>query len=115
MAWCDWYKNTREKAVCALGKNSLITERGVIFTPKNIEQFQNLTLVTGPELQQVRVLEIMKGIKTALADQSMELAEFNVNDRWAWNIKLATGLENTVGAQWAIKKITAFFKNVGSV
>ena len=94
------------------GKNSLITEQGVIFTPKNIEQFQNLTLVTGPELQQVKVLEIMKGIKTALADQSMELAEFNVNDRWAWKIKLATGLEILLGRNEQLKKLQRFLKTL---
>jgi cell division protein FtsQ len=84
----------------------------VIFTPENIEQFQNLTLVTGPELQQVKVLEIMKGIKTALADQSMELAEFNVNDRWAWNIKLATGLEILLGRNEQLKKLQRFLKTL---
>jgi cell division protein FtsQ len=68
--------------------------------------------VTGPELQQVKVLEIMKGIKTALADQSMELAEFNVNDRWAWNIKLATGLEILLGRNEQLKKLQRFLKTL---
>ena len=58
-------KVREKKPYARWGQNSLITEQGVIFTPKNMEQFQTLTLVTGPELQQVKVLEIMKGIKTA--------------------------------------------------
>ena len=93
-------------------KNSLITERGVIFTPNNSEQFQNLTIVTGPEQQQVKVLEIMKGVKTALADQSMQLAEFSVNDRWAWKIKLATGLEILLGRNDQLKKLQRFLKTL---
>ena len=105
-------KVREKKPYARWGKNSLITERGVIFTPKNIEQFQNLTVVTGPELQQVKVLEIMKGIKTALADQSMELAEFSVNDRWAWKIKLATGLEILLGRNEQLKKLQRFLKTL---
>jgi cell division protein FtsQ len=86
-------KIREKKPYARWGQNSLITEQGVIFTPKNMEQFQSLTVVTGPELQQVKVLEIMKGVKTALADQSMKLTDFNVNDRWSWKIRLANGLE----------------------
>jgi len=103
-------KVREKKAYARWGQNSLITEQGVIFTPKNIEQFQNLTVVTGPEPQQVKVLEIMKGIKTALEDQSMELAEFSVNDRWAWKIKLANGLEILLGRNEQLKKLQRFLK-----
>lgn len=105
-------KVSEKKPYARWGKKSLITEQGVIFTPKNMEQFQDLAVVTGPELQQVRVLEIMKGIKTALADQSMELAEFSVNDRWAWKIKLATGLEILLGRNEQLKKLQRFLKTL---
>jgi cell division protein FtsQ len=94
------------------GKERLITEQGVIFTPKNIDQFKDLTLLQGPELQQAKVLEIMKGIKTALADQSMKLAEFSVNDRGAWKIKLATGLEILLGRNEQLKKLQRFLKTM---
>ena len=105
-------KVREKKPYARWGQNSLITERGVIFTPKNMEQFQTLTVVTGPELQQVKVLEIMKGIKTALADQSMELAEFSVNDRWSWKIRLANGLEILLGRNEQLKKLQRFLKTL---
>jgi cell division protein FtsQ len=105
-------KVREKKPYARWGKNSLITERGVIFTPNNLDQFQNLTVVTGPEMQQVKVLEIMKGIKTALADQSMELTEFSVNDRWAWKIKLATGLEILLGRNEQLKKLQRYLKTL---
>lgn len=105
-------KVRERKAYARWGRNSLITEQGVIFTPNNIEQFQNLTVVTGPELQQVKVLEIMKGVKTALADQSLELAEFSVNDRWAWKIKLATGQEILLGRNEQLKKLQRYLKTL---
>ncbi|MEI6144836.1 MAG: cell division protein FtsQ/DivIB [Methylococcales bacterium] len=94
------------------GKEALITESGVIFSPKTNVPIQNLIIMTGPELEQVKVLEIMKGIKTALADQSMELAEFHVSDRWAWKIKLVTGMEILLGQDEQLKKLKRFLKTL---
>ena len=94
------------------GKGALITESGVIFMPNINILIQNLITVTGPELQQVKVLEIMKGIKTALDDHSMELAEFNVSDRWAWKIKLVTGMEILLGQDEQLKKLKRFLKTL---
>jgi cell division protein FtsQ len=54
----------------------------------------------------------MKGIKTALADDSMELAEFNVSDRWAWKIKLVTGMEILLGQDEQLKKLKRFLKTL---
>lgn len=94
------------------GTGSLINEQGVIFTPGNIAQFQGLTLLIGPEKQQTKALEIMKGVKTALADQSMEMAEFNINDRWSWKIKLATGMDILLGRNDQLKKLQRFLKTL---
>ncbi|MDP3902536.1 MAG: FtsQ-type POTRA domain-containing protein, partial [Methylococcaceae bacterium] len=56
-------------------QNSLVDTKGQIIEPKSIEPFSSLLLVHGPDQQQVKVLEIMKGVKTALADKALELAE----------------------------------------
>lgn len=94
------------------GLNSLINEQGVIFTPNNMEQFQSLTLLSGPEEQQVKALEIMKGVKTALSDQSMQMTEFTINDRWSWKIKLATGMEILLGRNAPLEKLQRFLKTL---
>jgi cell division protein FtsQ len=101
-----------KKAYARWGKKSLITERGDIFTPKNIEQFQDMSVIEGPMQQQKKVLEVMKGIKTVLADQSMELAEFNISERWAWKIKLKSGLQILMGRNEPLKKLQRFLKTV---
>ena len=97
------------------GEKSLITEQGVIFTPSDIGLFNNMILVNGPEMQQAKVLEIMKGIKTALADQAMELKEFNVNNRDAWKIKLSTNLEVLLGRNEQLKKLQRFLRTLDMI
>ncbi|MEI6706387.1 MAG: cell division protein FtsQ/DivIB [Methylococcales bacterium] len=94
------------------GEKSLISEKGVVFTPESIEPFEDLMILTGPDQQQVKVLEIMKGVKTALADQSFEMVEFTINNRWAWKLKLANGLEILLGRNNQLEKLQRFLKTL---
>lgn len=94
------------------GEKSLISDQGTVFTPKNIEPFDDLLVVTGPDQQHTKVLEIMKGVRTVLADQSLELVEFNINNRWSWKIKLANGLEILLGRSEQLKKLQRFLKTL---
>jgi cell division protein FtsQ len=96
------------KAYVRWGQKGLLTEYGELFTPNNVDQFQSLLLLEGPKQQEAKTLEIMKGVKTALEDQALELAEFKVNDREAWGIKLKTGLEILLGRTGQLKKLQRF-------
>ncbi len=105
-------KIREKKPYVRWGLQRLVSARGEIITPKSIEQFKTLPILQGPELQQVKTLEIMKGVNTALADQSMKMAEFTINDRWAWKIKLTTGLEILLGRNEQLKKLQRFLKTL---
>lgn len=94
------------------GMDGLLNERGDLFKPKNANQFTNLPLLMGPENQQTKVLEIMKGIRTELADNSLALTRFVVNDRWAWNIYLTSGLEIKLGRNDQLQKLHRFLKTL---
>ena len=105
-------KVLEKKPYVRWGVKSLLNERGELFTPKHVQQFNYLPILTGPEQQEKKVLEIMKGIRTELADQSMALSEFNVNDRWAWKIKLTSGMEIELGRNEQLKKLHRFLKTL---
>ena len=105
-------KIREKKPYVRWGLHRLVSARGEIIIPKNIDEFKALPLLQGPELQQVKTLEIMKGVNTALADQSMKMAEFTINDRWAWKIKLTTGLEILLGRNEQLKKLQRFLKTL---
>ncbi len=94
------------------GDDALLNNRGEIIQPKEIEPFIDLPILYGPEGQQVKSLEIMKGVNTALADHEMSMAEFSVNNRWAWKIKLTTGLEILLGRNDQLKKLQRFMKTL---
>ncbi len=97
---------------CRWGEKSLITENGDLFTPDDITPFLGLPVVDGPTQQHLKVLETMQGIKTTLADQSLDLTEFKINGRGAWRIKLASGLEIQLGHNDQLKKLNRFLKSL---
>ncbi len=105
-------KVSERKAYVRWGQKGLLTENGELFSPSNVDQFQSLLLVEGPKNQEAKTLEIMKGVKTALDDQALELAEFNVNDREAWKLKLKTGLEIVLGRTGQLKKLQRFLDSL---
>lgn len=105
-------KVNERKAYVRWGKNGLLTEHGELFMPNNVDQFQSLLSVEGPKQQEAKTLEIMKGVKMALEDQALELAEFKVNDREAWEIKLQSGLEILLGRTGQLKKLQRFLQTL---
>ncbi len=112
--WSDTLKIKilEKRPIVRWGDDSLLSSRGEIITPANIEQFENLPILRGIEGQELKSLEIMKGVNTALSDQEMSIAEFSINNRWAWKIKLTTGLEILLGRDEQLKKLQRFMKTL---
>lgn len=94
------------------GESSLLNGRGEKFTPANVGNFGHLPLLNGPAGQEKKLLEIMKGIRTTLADQAMELVEFSINDRRAWKIVLANGMEILLGRKEQLKNFQRFLRTL---
>ena len=105
-------KITEQKPIVRWGDNALLNKQGEILTPDNISEFKNLPLITGPAGQEKKLLEIMKGVYIVLKDKSMQLAEFHVNDRRAWQIKLANGLEMQLGRKTPLENMQRFLKTM---
>jgi cell division protein FtsQ len=94
------------------GEEALINSRGELIVPKDMSAFSNLPILKGPQGQQLKSLEIMKGVNTALSDQQMDIVQFEINDRWAWKIVLKTGLEILLGRDEQLKKLQRFIKTL---
>ncbi len=115
--WPDavYIKITEQKPVVRWGNNALLNKQGDVLLPDNIDEFKNLPLITGPEGQEKKLLEIMKGVYIVLKDKSMQLAEFHVNERRAWRIKLASGLEMQLGRKAPLESMQRFLKTMDLV
>ena len=105
-------KITEQKPIVRWGDHALLNNQGEILIPENIEAFKNLPLITGPAGQEKKLLKIMKGVYIELKDKSLQLAEFHVNDRRAWRIKLASGLEMQLGRKAPLENMQRFLKTM---
>lgn len=105
-------KITEQKPIVRWGNKAVLNKQGEVLIPDDIGEFNNLPLITGPEGQEKKLLEIMKGVYIVLKDKSMQLAEFHVNDRRAWRIKLASGLEMQLGGKAPLENMQRFLKTM---
>jgi len=105
-------KISEQKPVVRWGKSALLNKQGDLLVPDNIDEFKNLPLITGPDGQEKKLLEIMKGVYIVLKDKSMQLAEFHVNERRAWRIKLASGMEMQLGRKAPLENMQRFLKTM---
>jgi len=94
------------------GNDSLMTAEGVLFSPKNVDGFGHLVKLDGPVRLRLKLLEIMKGVNTALADRALALAEFHANERESWTIKLTTGPVILLGRDGQLEKLQRFLRTL---
>jgi cell division protein FtsQ len=86
----------------------LLNEQGDLFTPTNLAQFNKLPLLYGPLGQEKKLMEIMKQLQAGLANYSMGLAEFHVNERRAWTLVLNNELILKLGRREPLQKFQQF-------
>lgn len=112
--WPDavYIKVIEHKPIVRWGNYALLNNQGDLLIPENIDNFKNLPLVTGPEGQEKKLLEIMKGVYIVLRDKSLQLAEFHVNERRSWRIKLANGMEMLLGRKAPLESMQRFLKTM---
>ena len=112
--WPDaiYIKIKEHRPVVRWGDNALLNNQGEVLIPENIDEFKNLPLINGPEGQEKKLLEIMKGVYIVLKDKSLQLAEFHVNERRAWKIKLVSGLEMNLGHKAPLENMQRFLKTM---
>lgn len=112
--WPDalYIKITEHKPIVRWGNHGLLNKYGDVLIPDNMKDFMNLPLISGPEGQERKLLEIMKGVYIVLKDKSMQLAEFHVNERRSWRLKLASGLEMQLGSKAPLENMQRFLKTM---
>ncbi|MEY4717937.1 MAG: hypothetical protein RL563_555 [Pseudomonadota bacterium] len=112
--WPDalYIKITEHKPIVRWGNRGLLNKYGDVLVPDNMKDFMNLPLISGPEGQERKLLEIMKGVYIVLKDKSMQLAEFHVNERRSWRLKLASGLEMQLGSKAPLENMQRFLKTM---
>lgn len=94
------------------GKEGLLNENGDIFTPTHLAQFSKLPLVYGPRGQEKKLMDAMKQFQVAVADKSLQVLEFTVDERRAWTVLLTHELQLKLGRKDPWQKFQDFLPTV---
>lgn len=85
-------------------ENELLNARSEVFKPLNIDGFKVLPVLNTPDGLQKEYLLTMQGMKRALLKHDLELAEFRVNKRLSWFIRLKNGMQIQLGRVEPLEK-----------
>jgi cell division protein FtsQ len=103
---------TEQRPVARWGEAGLLNDAGELFQPANIAEFDSLPVITGPQGREQNLLNVMIGLQTALQDKALVLKEFVVNERRAWSVRLANGLEIKLGRNNPLQNIQRLLRTV---
>ncbi len=105
-------KIVEQTPVVRWGGHGLLNPKGEKFIPDNMSEFSQLPKISGPIGNEKKLLEVMKGLTVALNDQKMAIAEFHVNDRRAWAMKLKNGMNLKLGRNNPLTKFQQFLQTL---
>ncbi len=101
-----------QQPVARWQNEALINDKGVLFKPDNLAEFNDLPEIIGPQGQHAMLLEEMKSLRKMLADKGMLLQRFNVNDRRDWRVFLVSGMELKLGRLTPALQLQRFLNTV---
>jgi len=99
-----------QKPVVRWKSDRLLSSRGEIFKPLNMDSFQALPVLYAPEGQREEFLMVMQGLSVTLIDIGLYLMEFRVTDRQSWRLVMESGLVLQLGRLEPLHKLTQLIK-----
>lgn len=109
--WPDTLKIVlEEKEPIALWNGRLITTDGKIFSAGALTVGTNLPRLSGPQQQQIDVLQIYQKLSKLLSTYGLHAAALQLRDNQAWELELTNGVELHLGKRDLEKRVLRFCK-----
>ena len=108
-------KIIEQKPIARWKSIDLVNAAGELFRPDNVSDFEHIPKLSGGEGNEKAIVEIMKGLALTLSEKKLVLSEFDINDRRAWTIKLATGIKLKLGREEQLKRLQQFLMTLSLI
>lgn len=82
-------KVIEKQAVAFWGDKSLLSNKGVLFSPASIDASQALAKLDGPEGQHKKVWGFLAGIRKDFEAMGLEVEQLVLDERRAWSMKIS--------------------------
>jgi cell division protein FtsQ len=97
-----------EVPVARWGEQALLNRRGDIFRPGSLALFQSLPLLNGPQGSALELMKQFRAISHLLRPLDLKIAALSMENRGAWTLTLANGIEVIIGRRRVIEKLSRF-------
>lgn len=109
--WPDIIKVTLiEKTPVAVWNHSYITEDGQIYDIKDQEDTFSLPILSGPDNQQLKVLQIYQKLSKLLIKQGLDASSLILNGNQTWELSLSNGIRLHLGQQDIEERLQRFLQ-----
>ena len=102
-------KVTEQQPVARWGKTQLLNNRGQVFAPTNIEDFNMWPTLAGPAESQFEVMQHYLELNRSLQKRGMQLVSLSQDYRGAWRAELSDGVVLVFGRGKLVEKIQRLF------
>lgn len=102
-------KVTEQQPVARWGKTQLLNNRGQVFAPTNIEDFNTWPTLAGPAESQFEVMQHYLELNRSLQKRGMQLVNLSQDYRGAWSAELSDGVVLVFGRGKLVEKIQRLF------
>lgn len=92
------------------GTHSLLNNTGDSFVTKDVEKYQSLPLLNGPDYAQQQVMQQYQVLSQLLRPLELTISSLSLNDRGSWSLTTHTGLELRLGNDELLTKMKRFTK-----
>ena len=90
--------------------DSLLSDRGELFTPKQISRDLQIPAITGPEGLQRKVWDFLVTLDTKLSGLGLDVSRLVLDERRSWSMLLSNGVELQLGRNDTERRIQRFVK-----
>lgn len=87
------------RPVARWNEASLLSDRGVRFSPRHPEAWSDLPRLFGVDGQEARVLEVWSRLNAILKPREVRVSRIELNPRQSWLARLSDGKELVIGRQ----------------
>lgn len=92
-----------QSAVSYWNEKAFINNKGVIFTPENLDRSLSLPILVGVDEQspmmRMKMLTVLKGLQVLLGGYQLSVSKLELKPRGVWEVVLGNGISVALGAE----------------
>jgi cell division protein FtsQ len=103
-------KISEHRPAARWNRMSLLSDRGVRFTPENLAGFESLTGLFGPDGQEQTVFAVLQSLNDLCRSRKVHVSKLTLTARQSWTATLSDGKDIVIGRQDPVASMKSLLK-----